>query len=80
MDIKTTDGSVFTYVQSVDLARLVWKRFGHDDDAALAAWRRMLENDCTMEDFIALVESETHTPHCDGECRAAQYDRDHEED
>jgi len=54
--ITTTDGTPFTPADSADLARLVYKRFGRDPDAATAAWRRMLGNSCEVSDFMALVE------------------------
>lgn len=54
--ITTTDGTPFTGADSADLARLVYKRFGHDPEGATAAWRRMLGNSCPVSDFMALVE------------------------
>lgn len=70
--ITTTDGRLFTKVESVDLARLVFKRFGHRSSAATAAWCRLLQNDTTVEDFLALVDYSEHTPHCEGDCQAHQ--------
>lgn len=67
--ITTTNGKPFTHVESVDMARLVFKRFGDDPEAAAAAWRRLLENGCPVADFMALVEYNEHTPHCQGHCR-----------
>lgn len=54
--ITTTAGEPFTPSDSADLARLVYKRFGRDSEAATAAWRRMLGNSCPVADFMALVE------------------------
>ena len=54
-DVITTDGSTFTYEQSADMALMVYRRFGHDVDAAAAAWRRLLQNDCETADFIDLL-------------------------
>jgi len=67
--IATTNREVFTSAESVDLARLIFKRFGRDLEAATAAWRRLLQNSCTKEDFAALLDYAEHTPHCDGYCR-----------
>jgi hypothetical protein len=59
----------FTTAESTDLARLVFKRFGRDPETAAAAWRRLLQNGCTVDDFLDLVHSPVHTHHCNGECR-----------
>lgn len=53
--ITTTDGEAFTIEESRQLARLVLKRFGNNLIAATRAWRRLLQNDCTIEDFQALI-------------------------
>lgn len=65
----TTAGTEFSSTEAIDLARLVYKRFGNDMEAACAAWRRMLQNQCPVEDFAELVCSPTHTEHCQGECQ-----------
>lgn len=70
MTVTTTDGSVFTKLESVAMARLVFKRFGHNLSDATDAWRRLLQNDCTESDFMDLVEYPTHTEHCEGDCTA----------
>ena len=54
-DIITTAGHPFTWAEHVELARLIYKRFGKDSSAAAAAWRRMLENTATVGDFMRLV-------------------------
>lgn len=66
----TTNGSAFTRTESIDMARIVFKRFGHDPEAATAAWCRLLQNQASVSDFMALIESETHTAHCEGYCQA----------
>lgn len=66
--ITTTDGGTFTTTENYDLARLIFKRFGRDPEAAAAAWRRMFQNDCDAENFMTLVTAPTHTEHCDGWC------------
>ena len=65
----TTAGETFTNLETVDLARLIFKRFGRDLAAATEAWRRLLQNTCTESDFLALVEYVEHTQHCEGDCR-----------
>jgi hypothetical protein len=72
MEVTTTDGTIFTPVDHVDLARLIYKRFGHNPEAATEAWRRMLQNSATVEDFMGLVEYGTHTPNCEGHCQIEQ--------
>ena len=67
-NITTTAGKQFTYVESVDLARLIYKRFGLNADSATAAWCRLLENNTTVGEFMKLVEHHEHTPHCSGWC------------
>jgi hypothetical protein len=52
LTITTTSGSKFSHIESVDMARLVFKRFGCDVEAATAAWRRLLQNSCSTEDFF----------------------------
>ena len=71
LTITTTDRTKFTSTDHYDLARLIYKRFGHNAEAATAGWGRMLQNKATVEDFMSLVNAETHTPHCEGHCRQA---------
>ena len=68
-NVRSADGTWFTTSDHYDLARLVFKRFGHEPEAAAAAWRRMLQNSATVEDFMGLVNSPTHTPNCEGNCQ-----------
>lgn len=56
-DITTTNGEVFTHAESALLAALVLRRFGMDVLSAAAAWRRMLQNSCTDEQFRTLAEA-----------------------
>lgn len=67
-DVTTTNGTQFTYLQSVELARLVYLRFGEDLEAATAAWCRLLQNGATEDDFLYLVEYPTHTSSCMDYC------------
>lgn len=53
--ITTTAGESFTWEEHKALARLVYKRFGRNLDAACLAWRRLLENSCPISDFADLV-------------------------
>ena len=64
-EVTTTRGESFTAVEHVDLARLIHKRFGRNNLTAVAAWRRLLENDTTVAEFEELLYYEEHTPHCD---------------
>ena len=54
-DIITTAGHPFTWGEHVLLARMIYKRFGNDANAAAAAWRRMLGNNATVAEFMRLV-------------------------
>ena len=54
-DIITTSGHPFTWAEHVMLARLIYKRFGNDANAAAGAWRRMLQNSATVGDLMRLV-------------------------
>ena len=55
--LTTTDGSPYTRQEACTLAYNVWIRFGRDDRAATEAWRRMLESDASVTDFVQLVRS-----------------------
>ena len=67
--ITTTDGKHFHMADHADMARLVYRRFGHDLVASTAAWRRLLQNSATEQDFLNLLNYPTHTPNCEGDCR-----------
>lgn len=56
LDVTTTNGEVFTEQDSAELAYLVWRRWGKDDEAAAAAWRRLHQNSCPTSQFVALVK------------------------
>ena len=55
--ITTTNREVWTQAESEDLAARVFKRFGRDIPAAAAAWRRLLQNNCSDEQFRDLLKS-----------------------
>jgi len=57
LDITTTSGETFTAIQSAELARLVYLRFGRDVGAAHSAWQRMLQNNCSLRSFQTLLET-----------------------
>lgn len=58
LGVTTTDGTRFTGEDATQLARLIHKRFGHDDEAATEAWRRMLGNSTPVSKFMELVNHE----------------------
>jgi len=55
--ITTTAGEVFSGEDTELMALLVYKRFGRDQEAATAAWRRLLGNNATTADFLRLVHA-----------------------
>lgn len=55
-DIKTVNGDSFTYQQSCNLAYMIYRRFGQDLNSAHRAWCRMLQNNCTVNQYSDLVE------------------------
>lgn len=57
LGINAVGGVRFTGEDTVRLAFLIHKRFGYEDDAAMAAWRRMLGNACTVEAFVAMAQA-----------------------
>lgn len=60
MSITTTAKEEFTMEEHADMARLIFKRFGNDLHAATRAWRRLMENCTTEEQFQDLLN--THKP------------------
>jgi hypothetical protein len=58
LTVTTTDGTLFTGEDTALLARLIHRRFGRDDEAAAAAWRRMLGNSTPTNAFMELVNHE----------------------
>lgn len=55
-EIITTNGDKFCGKQSVELAYLIFLRFGKDYNVAHLAWKRMLQNNCSLESFKYLVD------------------------
>ena len=54
--ITTTSGDQFTGRDSCQMAALVYKRFGYNVDCAASAWRRLLGNSCTEEQFLKMAQ------------------------
>lgn len=55
MSITTTCGERFTREDSAQLAYMIHVRFGRVIAVSAAAWRRMLQNNCTDAQFAELV-------------------------
>jgi hypothetical protein len=53
--ITTTNGETFTYDDHCRMAVMVHIRFGRSIPASVAAWRRMMQNDCSEGDFEMMV-------------------------
>ena len=56
MMIKTISGATFSEKQSQALAHLIFLRFGRNKFDATLAWRRLLDNNCSVSSFMKLVE------------------------
>lgn len=56
-NVTTTNGEVFTGEQSAKLAFLVYVRFGRNLGSAHSAWKRMLQNNCSLMHFSELVDA-----------------------
>ncbi len=55
-DFTTVSGERFPKEDSALLALLIYRRFGRNAIAATAAWRRLLMNDCRIEEFQRLID------------------------
>ena len=55
-DVITVAGDRFTVDMHRELARLVWLRFGREDQVATMAWRRLMQNNCEVRDFLDLIQ------------------------
>jgi hypothetical protein len=66
-DITTTKNERFSYEDSCDLAWMVYRRFGRDLYPATTAWNRLLQNNCDITQFQALVQhsrlNDEHEPY-----------------
>lgn len=56
-DIKTINGEIFSHEKSCELAYLIYERFGKDLDSAHSAWRRLLQNNCSKNQYNDLIKS-----------------------
>jgi len=54
-DTRTTAGETFKWDDHCRLAYLIHVRFGRDLEAGAAAWRRLLQNSCPVDQFEQLV-------------------------
>jgi len=54
-DIVTTAGEIFSEDDSNKMAYMVYKRFGRDEEVAVKAWRRMLQNSCPVDMFYDMA-------------------------
>lgn len=57
--VRTTSGETFSGEEAAQLAALIYKRFGWELPAAAAAWRRLLGNNCSDDQFRDLAEFAT---------------------
>lgn len=78
MTVTTTNGKPFTLTQHVEMARLIYRRFGEDLPAATAAWRRLLQNNTSEAEFFELVCYPHHTENCDGWCQDPGNEHNHD--
>ena len=51
----TMSGEFFDCSDHALMAFQIWRRMGRSNEAAGAAWRRLMQNDCPNEDVMALV-------------------------
>ena len=57
LSIKTTTGEIFTEEDSRALATLIYRRFGRDATSATLAWNRLLQDNCTPNQYMGLFAS-----------------------
>ncbi len=51
----TMSGECFDCADHGLMAFQIWRRMGRNHEATGAAWRRLMENDCSTHDVMALV-------------------------
>jgi len=51
----TPAGELWTMAEARQLAQLIHKRLGQDLHTSAAAWRQLLGNTCTADQFAALL-------------------------
>lgn len=57
LSVTTVANEVFSGEDHAILANMIWRRWGRDYQAAHAAWKRLFQNSCTLEDFVRLVDA-----------------------
>lgn len=55
LTVTTANGEKFTSAETMQLATLIYKRFGRNLEAAAGAWRAMLQTTTTADEFKALL-------------------------
>jgi hypothetical protein len=55
MDITTACGEKFDYEDSCDMAFMIYRRFAREMEDAHIAWKRLLQNNCSLSQFEKLV-------------------------
>lgn len=55
LDVYPTSGNVFRGEDSARLALLIFRRFGAN--SAWSAWLRLMENNCSKEQYLKLVRA-----------------------
>ena len=60
--VNTVAQERFSGQETVQLAALIYKRFGRDKEAAAAAWRRLLGNTCSDAQFLEIAYAGTPWP------------------
>lgn len=54
MDLKI-NSEVFRHEDTANMAWLIYRRWARDIKAAACAWRRLLQNSCTDDQFLDLL-------------------------
>jgi hypothetical protein len=57
LEVTTTNKEKFTGEESALMAALIHKRFGRNDELALDRWQELLGNNCSMDQFLLLVQA-----------------------
>lgn len=55
MDITTVCGEKFEHEDSCDMAFMIYRRFARDMADAHIAWKRLLQNSCSLRQFGKMV-------------------------
>lgn len=57
MKVTTTEGKAFTEADVAQLAHLIYRRWGSDLEAAAVAYRRLMQNSCSLGQFSEMVRA-----------------------